>query len=118
MKETAASKMHAHHAATPEVKNVLVLQWGGALGAYHIGAYQALHELGFEPDWVTGISIGALNAAVLATMVMDLPEKDRKRALRIGLILAYFFRGTALIFAIALLPIAQKRKNHSKNFVR
>ena len=48
------------------MKNVLVLQ-GARLGAYHIGAYQALHELGFEPDWVTGISIGALNAAVLAT---------------------------------------------------
>lgn len=75
MKETAASKTHAHHAATPEVKNVLVLQGGGALGAYHIGAYQALHELGFEPDWVTGISIGALNAAVLAT---NKPE-DRLR---------------------------------------
>ncbi len=45
------------------------------------------------------------NAAVLATMVMDLPEKDRKRALRIGLILAYIFRGTALLFAGALIKI-------------
>ncbi|MBV8609490.1 MAG: patatin-like phospholipase family protein, partial [Singulisphaera sp.] len=39
----------------------LVLQGGGALGAYHIGAYQALHEAGYEPDWVSGISIGAVN---------------------------------------------------------
>jgi YkoY family integral membrane protein len=45
------------------------------------------------------------NAAVLATMVMDLPEKDRRRALRIGLILAYVFRGTALIFASVLIKI-------------
>ncbi|MCW3479093.1 patatin-like phospholipase family protein [Neisseriaceae bacterium JH1-16] len=47
-------------------KVVLVLQGGGALGAYHIGAYQALHEAGFEPDWIAGISIGAINAAVIA----------------------------------------------------
>ncbi len=45
------------------------------------------------------------NAAVLATMVMDLPEKDRRRALRIGLFLAYIFRGTALIFASVLIKI-------------
>lgn len=45
------------------------------------------------------------NAAVLATMVMDLPAKDRRRALRIGLILAYLFRGTALIFASVLIKI-------------
>ncbi|KXF83417.1 patatin-like phospholipase family protein [Enterovibrio coralii] len=44
----------------------LVLQGGGALGAYHIGAYQALQEAGFTPDWFAGISIGALNSAVLA----------------------------------------------------
>ena len=44
----------------------LVLQGGGALGAYHIGAYEALQEAGFEPDWITGISIGAINSAVLA----------------------------------------------------
>ena len=45
---------------------VLALQGGGALGAYHIGAYQALAEHGFEPDWFSGISIGAINSAVLA----------------------------------------------------
>ncbi|MEI8608688.1 patatin-like phospholipase family protein [Enterovibrio sp. Hal110] len=47
-------------------KVCLVLQGGGALGAYHIGAYKALEEAGFTPDWFAGISIGALNAAVLA----------------------------------------------------
>ena len=45
---------------------VLALQGGGALGAYHIGAYEALAEHGFEPDWLSGISIGAINAAILA----------------------------------------------------
>jgi NTE family protein len=45
---------------------VLVLQGGGALGAYHVGAYQALAEHGLLPDWVCGISIGAVNAAVIA----------------------------------------------------
>ena len=45
---------------------VLVLQGGGALGAYHIGAYQALREARFEPDWICGTSVGAFNAAVIA----------------------------------------------------
>jgi NTE family protein len=44
----------------------LVLQGGGALGAYHIGAYQALQEAGLEPDWISGISIGAINASIIA----------------------------------------------------
>ncbi len=47
-------------------KVCLVLQGGGALGAYHIGAYQALEEAGFAPDWYAGISIGAINCAILA----------------------------------------------------
>ena len=45
---------------------VLVLQGGGALGAYQVGVYQALHEAGIEPEWVIGTSIGAFNAAVIA----------------------------------------------------
>ena len=45
---------------------VLVLQGGGALGAYQAGVYQALHEAGIEPDWVTGVSIGAINSAIIA----------------------------------------------------
>lgn len=45
---------------------VLVLQGGGALGAYQVGAYQALHEAGVEPDWVIGTSIGAINASLIA----------------------------------------------------
>jgi NTE family protein len=44
----------------------LVLQGGGALGAYQAGVYQALHEGGMEPDWVCGVSIGAINSAIIA----------------------------------------------------
>jgi len=44
---------------------VLVLQGGGALGAYQVGVYEALHEAGIEPDWVIGTSIGAINAALI-----------------------------------------------------
>ena len=43
-----------------------MLQGGGALGAYQVGVYQALHEAGIEPDWVCGVSIGAINSAIIA----------------------------------------------------
>src|SRR5438094_6150737 len=43
-----------------------VRQGGGALRGYHIGAYQALHESGMEPEWIAGVSIGAFNACILA----------------------------------------------------
>ena len=49
-----------------EAQRVLVLQGGGALGSYQAGAYQALCRSGFEPDWIAGISIGAVNAAIIA----------------------------------------------------
>jgi len=44
----------------------LVLQGGGALGAYQAGVYQGLAEAGIAPNWVAGISIGSLNSAVIA----------------------------------------------------
>ena len=44
----------------------LVLQGGGALGAYQAGVYEALDDAGIELDWLAGISIGAINAAVIA----------------------------------------------------
>jgi len=47
-------------------QTVLVLQGGGALGAYQAGVYQGLSEAGIEPDWVIGTSIGAINAALIA----------------------------------------------------
>ena len=45
---------------------VLLLQGGGALGAYQAGVYEALAEAEIHPDWVAGISIGAINAAIIA----------------------------------------------------
>lgn len=47
-------------------QRVLVLQGGGALGSYQAGAYQALCHHDFEPEWVAGISIGAINAAIIS----------------------------------------------------
>src|SRR3546814_9407794 len=44
----------------------LVLQGGGAPAAYQAGVYEGLHEAGIRPTWLAGISIGALNAAVIA----------------------------------------------------
>ncbi len=44
----------------------LIFQGGGALGAYQAGVYEALHEADIEPDWVTGVSIGAINSAIIA----------------------------------------------------
>ena len=49
-----------------EQQVVLVLQGGGALGAYQAGVYHALHEHGIEPDWIIGTSIGAINASLIA----------------------------------------------------
>ncbi len=56
-----------HNAATPPPEKIaLVLQGGGALGSYQAGVYAALAEARYLPDWVAGISIGAINAAVIA----------------------------------------------------
>jgi NTE family protein len=64
-------------AQTPaKAQRVLVLQGGGALGSYQAGAYQALSHHDFEPDWVAGISIGAINAAIIAG---NPPERRVKR---------------------------------------
>src|ERR1700689_1911481 len=52
--------------APTKAERVLVLQGGGALGSYQAGAYQALSHHDFEPEWVAGISIGAINAAIIA----------------------------------------------------
>ena len=56
----------------------LVLQGGGALGAYQGGVYQALAEADLHPNWIGGISIGAINAAIIAGN----PPKERVARLR------------------------------------
>lgn len=57
----------------------LTLQGGGALGAYQAGVFQGLHEAGVEPNWLAGISIGALNTAIIAG---NPPEKRVERLLQ------------------------------------
>ncbi len=44
----------------------LVLQGGGALGAYQAGAFEELSGTDYQPDWLVGVSIGAINAAIIA----------------------------------------------------
>ncbi|MEA1676031.1 patatin-like phospholipase family protein [Nitrospirillum sp. BR 11163] len=60
------SKTHRVGQRPPFDCVALVLQGGGALGAYQGGVYQGLAEAGLHPDWVAGISIGAINAALIA----------------------------------------------------
>jgi NTE family protein len=51
---------------TPFERVALLLQGGGALGSYQAGVYEALAESDVAPDWISGISIGAINAALIA----------------------------------------------------
>lgn len=51
---------------TPFSCVALLFQGGGALGAYQAGVYEALAERGIEPNWIAGISIGAINSAIVA----------------------------------------------------
>ncbi|KRE05948.1 hypothetical protein ASE63_06460 [Bosea sp. Root381] len=62
----------------PFERIALLLQGGGALGSYQAGVYQALAEAGLHPDWVAGISIGAINSALIAGN----PPEKRVEALR------------------------------------
>ena len=73
-----ASPVPQQSAPLPYDVVALVLQGGGALGAYQAGVYEGLHEAGIRPNWLAGISIGALNAAIIAGS----PEADRVARLR------------------------------------
>ncbi len=68
MARTAPSPSVAAPAAAPpdHAHTVLVLQGGGALGAYQAGAFEAFAGAGATPDWVAGVSIGAINGALIA----------------------------------------------------
>src|SRR4051812_6785659 len=81
IEQTVQAQTVQVHGWRPEYchRVALVLQGGGALGAYQAGVYQALHETGIEPDWVCGVSIGAINSAIIAGN----PPEKRLEALRI-----------------------------------
>jgi len=61
----------AHERPSLPGQVVLVLQGGGALGAFQGGVYEAMHERGVEPDWIIGTSIGAINGALIAGNVVE-----------------------------------------------
>jgi NTE family protein len=81
MSDQRPSRRKTHRAAErpPFERIALILQGGGALGSYQAGVYQALAEANLHPDWVAGISIGAVNSALIAG---NPPERrvDRLRA--------------------------------------
>lgn len=72
----------------------LVLQGGGALGAFQVGIFEALDEARIDIDWVAGISIGAINAAIIAGN----PRERRSERLR-----AFWGRVTSALPALAVL---------------
>jgi NTE family protein len=61
-----ASRRDAQLALSNQEEGVLVLQGGGALGAYQAGVFEALHDAEIKPEWMAGISIGAINSALIA----------------------------------------------------
>jgi NTE family protein len=71
-----ATPKHVHRVGARFEQTVLLLQGGGALGSYQAGVYQALAEANLHPDWVAGISIGAINSALIAG---NPPEKRVER---------------------------------------
>ncbi|UQR62358.1 patatin-like phospholipase family protein [Bradyrhizobium sp. C-145] len=77
MREQTGSELQQTRSLPYDVV-ALVLQGGGALGAYQAGVYEGLHEAGIRPNWLAGISIGALNAAIIAGS----PEAERVDRLR------------------------------------
>ena len=54
----------------------LVLQGGGALGAYQAGVYEALGDSGIQPNWISGMSIGAINAAIFAAEILATSDPE------------------------------------------
>src|SRR2546425_448916 len=63
---TTYRKTHRVPVRPPFDSIALLLQGGGALGAYQAGVYEALADAQLDPDWVAGISIGAINSALIA----------------------------------------------------
>jgi len=77
--EATAGAASGKRIALPPYETIaLMLQGGGALGAYQAGVYQGLHEADIHPNWIAGISIGALNTAIIAG---NAPEKRATRLL-------------------------------------
>lgn len=89
-------------------RTVLLLQGGGALGAYQAGVYQALAEADLHPDWVAGISIGAINAALIAGN----PPERRVERLR-----EFWEAVTTPPLGVPYLPSVEIQNNLMRTFV-
>src|SRR5229473_7752404 len=82
-----AKAKHHRPGGRPSFESIaLLLQGGGALGSYQAGVYEALAEADLHPDWVAGISIGAINSAIIA---------GNPRAERISKLRAFWHEVTA-----------------------
>lgn len=88
-KSRQLSKTHRQPKRPAFDRVVLLLQGGGALGAYQAGVYEALAEANLHPDWVAGISIGAINAAIIAGNPPNL-RVDKLRAFWEGITNSWF----------------------------
>lgn len=86
--------------APPPKKDVLVLQGGGALGSYQAGAFEALRDHGHAPTWIAGMSIGAINAAIIAG---NPPERGVER------LREFWELATAPVLGRPLMPSDQSR---------
>src|ERR1700732_4745356 len=74
--DSDCAEQHNVRPPSYDKKIELVLQGGGALGSYQAGVYEELASSDYLPDWVAGISIGAINAAII---VGNAPEHRLKR---------------------------------------
>ena len=92
--------LHKSHRALPRPPFEcvsLVLQGGGALGAFQAGVYQALVEADLQPDWVAGISVGAINAALIG-FYENIPSRKEHWWTVPRFVSAADFRGLADVF--------------------
>jgi len=92
----------------PFARIALLLQGGGALGSYQAGVYQALAEANLHPDWVAGISIGAINSALIAG---NAPEK------RVGRLREFWETITTPPFGIPTFPSLELKDHVVHGFI-
>lgn len=76
MLKTSTNELKIRHTQKHEKETVLVLQGGGSLGAYECGVFKALAKHGIQFDIVSGTSIGAINAGIIAGSKSGRPEVD------------------------------------------
>jgi NTE family protein len=101
-------KTHRPNERPPFERVALLLQGGGALGSYQAGVYQALAEAKLHPDWVAGISIGAINSALIAG---NAPER------RIERLREFWEAITTAPFGMPHLPELELRGDMAHRFV-